>query len=396
MVLRPDQSNLSVEDTPPKYMSRAGGFRVGQVTDLLPAPGGCVILRAITFGATHFTDSYIMDTPSATDQPYLTPATLGAIYGILAASIWGGMYIVSDVVLETIPPFTLLVTRLVLGIIVLWFWGMRRRPGVRRMPLPPRADVLRLLGVGMVGFGVSVGAQFVGTDYLTAVNGALITSASPAFILAFAVPVLAERFTRVDAAAVVLATVGVLIIVDPRAANFSSDTFVGDVSLAIAAVTWGLYSVLVRRVSRRYGTLLVTFLAFVGGLLLVTPLAAIELRGGLDGDLTPGIGLGVLYLGVISTAVAMWMWNRAFALVPANRASLFFFAQPVVGTLLGVLVLDQPLAANVILGGVLILSGVLIPVLASSHESLSSASPLTPLNVMERGESRVMHSLRLY
>src|SRR5260370_26249073 len=39
----------------------------------------------------------------------------GAIYGITAAAIWGGMYVVSDVVLHVIPPFALLSLRLVIG-----------------------------------------------------------------------------------------------------------------------------------------------------------------------------------------------------------------------------------------------------------------------------------------
>ncbi|NOG50818.1 MAG: DMT family transporter [Chloroflexi bacterium] len=70
--------------------------------------------------------------------------------------------------------------------------------------------------------------------------------------------------------------------------------------------------------------------------------------------------LGVLYLGVISTAVAMWMWNRAFALVDASVASLFFFAQPVVGAALSVILLGQPLTAPLIAGSVLIAAGVLL------------------------------------
>lgn len=43
----------------------------------------------------------------------------GAFYGILAASIWGSMYVVSDVVLQVIPPFTLLTLRVALGLVVL-------------------------------------------------------------------------------------------------------------------------------------------------------------------------------------------------------------------------------------------------------------------------------------
>src|SRR5688572_19250939 len=97
--------------------------------------------------------------------------TLGAIYGILAASIWGGMYVVSDVVLERIPPFTLLTMRLLLGLLVLGILLYRQKPS-----LPNGKTLREILAVGIVGFGISLGAQFVGTDLSTAVNGALITS----------------------------------------------------------------------------------------------------------------------------------------------------------------------------------------------------------------------------
>ena len=60
------------------------------------------------------------------------------------------------------------------------------------------------LAVGFVGFGVSVGAQFVGTDKSTAVNGSLVTSASPAFILLFAALILREKLTIQRLAAVAL------------------------------------------------------------------------------------------------------------------------------------------------------------------------------------------------
>lgn len=284
----------------------------------------------------------------------MTSRQLGILYGLLAAAIWGGMYVVSDVVLKVIPPFTLLTIRLILGGLVLALILSVRKP-----PGPPR-NLRALLGVGLLGFGVSVGLQFVGTDLSTAVNGALITSAAPAFILVFAALLLREPMTPRRIFAVALASIGVLLIVDLTQADFSSDLFVGNAALAGAALTWGLYSVLVRHVSATTDTLVVTLVAFCGGLLLTIPLGLIELPSRPIGDIDLPVVLGILYLGVVSTAGAMWLWNRAFALVDAGTASLTFFAQPVVGALLGALLLGQTLTGAAVVGGLLIAAGVLL------------------------------------
>jgi drug/metabolite transporter (DMT)-like permease len=281
----------------------------------------------------------------------------GAVYALLAAAIWGGMYVVSDVVLEVIPPFTLLTIRLILGIAVL---GLLLYGARGQQQSLTRSDLLKLLAVGFLGFGISVGAQFVGTDESNAVNGALVTSASPAFIVLFAAPLLREKLTPQRIIAVVVATIGVVIIVDPTKADFSSETFRGNLVLVLAAITWGLYSVLVRMVSTRIDTLTVTFVAFVGGLLLTIPTSAFELQSRPIGTIDTNTVLGILYLGVISTAGAMWLWNRAFALIDAGLASLFFFAQPVVGVLLGAWQLGQPITTAIWMGGILIAAGVLL------------------------------------
>lgn len=277
----------------------------------------------------------------------------GAVYGITAASIWGGMYVVSDIVLRSIPPFTLLSLRLIIGAAILAVILMQQQ----RLLLP-RQDVIGLLGVGLVGFGVSLGAQFVGTKFATAINGAVVTSASPAFILLFAWLLLREPLNGIRIASVALASVGVLIVLDLSNFDLSSRTFVGNLALTVAALTWGAYSVLVRSVSSRLPTLVISFYALVGGLLLSLPASAIELSSQPVGSITPGIILGVLYLGVISTALAMFLWNRAFALVEASLASLFFFAQPLVGVLLATALLQQPITPRLLIGGLLIIGGV--------------------------------------
>ena len=283
----------------------------------------------------------------------------GSLYGVTAASIWGGMYVVSDVVLTVIPPFTLLSLRIALGFLALMPFALRSGA-----PLPDSLQMRSMLAVGMVGLGVSLGAQFLGTDLSTAVNGALVTSASPAFVVLFALLILRERLTRRRALAIILASVGVLVILDPARADFASGTFQGDVFLAIAAVTWGLYSVLVRRVTLRFGahSLTVTLFGLLGGLIVALPASVIELSMHPIGELDAGVVAGVLYLGIVSTAFALLLWNRAFALVPATIASLFFFAQPVAGAILAAVFLGQHLTFSLALGGGLIALGVLLTV----------------------------------
>ena len=78
------------------------------------------------------------------------------------------------------------------------------------------------------------------------------------------------------------------------------------------------------------------------------------------GEISLGVVGGVLFLGIISTALAMVLWNTAFAYVDAGLASLTFFAQPLVGTILGWLFLKERITPLFLLGGLLIGIGLVI------------------------------------
>ncbi len=278
---------------------------------------------------------------------------VGILCGLGAAAIWGGMYVVSDVVLEVIPPFTLLTARLGLGVLAAWLMTLRQG----RFSLT-RKQVGQVFGVGLVGYGISLGLQFVGTRLSTAANGALLTSTAPAFVLLFAGWVLHEKITPRRVGALVLSMIGVLAVIDVRAARLTPDLFWGNVALAGAGLTWALYSVLLRKVTRELPVLPVALVAILGGLPITVPAMGWELQSMAIGVVTPGIVAGVLYLGVVSTAVATVLWTRAFAELEAGVASLTFFAQPVVGVALSALLLGERLSGWFFVGGVLIGVGV--------------------------------------
>jgi len=279
----------------------------------------------------------------------------GLACGLGAASIWGGMYVVSKIVLDVIPPLTLLTIRLVMGALVLA--ALTLLSGKKNFG---RDHFRSSLLVGFVGYGISLAFQFVGTKLSTASNGALVTSATPAFVLLFAPLLLNERPTARHVIALIASTLGVLAVIDPRRADFSSSLFLGNLSLLGAALTWALYSVLVRKVSANVDLLASASVMLAAGVPSSILFSVFELKTQAVGEVTLGIIAGVLFLGIISTALAMLLWNYAFAQLPAASASLTFFAQPVVGILLGWFFLGEKITPLFLLGGVLIGIGILI------------------------------------
>jgi len=69
---------------------------------------------------------------------------------------------------------------------------------------------------------------------------------------------------------------------------------------------------------------------------------------------------GILYLGIVSTAGAFYLWNKGLHMVDAATGGLYFFFQPLVGTLLGWLFLGEHVGIAFWLGAILIIGGVLL------------------------------------
>jgi len=64
------------------------------------------------------------------------------------------------------------------------------------------------------------------------------------------------------------------------------------------------------------------------------------------------------YLGVFSTALAWYCWYKGIEFVDTGRVAVFFFAQPVVGAVLGVVFLEETVGAGFVLGATLMAVGI--------------------------------------
>ncbi|MCI0371528.1 MAG: DMT family transporter, partial [candidate division NC10 bacterium] len=117
----------------------------------------------------------------ATASPTVARAfSIHALFPLLAAAIWGGMYVVSKWSFAELPPVTMGLARMALGGLACWL--LVRRTGRAGYGSEDRGRFIRL---GLV-VCTTIVTQFVGTDLATAAEGALLTTTTPAFVILLA------------------------------------------------------------------------------------------------------------------------------------------------------------------------------------------------------------------
>ncbi|MET4562334.1 drug/metabolite transporter (DMT)-like permease [Lysinibacillus parviboronicapiens] len=280
---------------------------------------------------------------------------IGALFLSLAASIWGAMYVVVKVVVDVVPPLELVWIRYVIAVIVLAIIGLWMKQSWRIA----KKDWSLIFLVGLIGNTISIVTQEIGTMLSTAQMGAIITATTPAFMVVFARFILKEKITLKKCMSILLATAGVIIIVGNGQIDGTQQ--LGGFSLLIAALTWALMSVFVKKVPSHYSQIVFTTYSAMIAVILLTPFVLTKLNDlDLSSILQPTISGGLLYLGVISTACGFLLWNKGLQLMNASSGGLFFFFQPIVGTFLGWLLLGETIGISFWLGTILIFSGVFI------------------------------------
>ncbi|MFP3126185.1 DMT family transporter [Ectobacillus funiculus] len=292
---------------------------------------------------------------------------LGSICLMAASGIWGGMFVISKYLLEYVSPFVLLWLRFLIAFIVLGACLM-----FRKKERVQRSDWLFMVWLGFIGYLAANGSGFIGTYLSTAHMGSLITAASPAFTLVLAYWLLKEKLTLKKMISVAMATCGVVIVIGMETTE-GSRQMIGNLFLVLGALAWALYCVSVKKIAAKYSSLAISAYATGAALLVTTPAMMIDLNmEDLYNLKEMSIWMGILYLGVVATAIAFFLWNKGMEYLEAGIGSMFYFFTPVIGGLFGWLFLGEKLSWSFFAGGLLIFMGTLLVVLRNPVSMLST------------------------
>ncbi|ODN31145.1 DMT family transporter [Fervidobacterium thailandense] len=212
-------------------------------------------------------------------------------------------------------------------------------------------DLLGISLVGMLNSMVSMTALQLSVKYSNASTAATLVASNPIFVSLFAALLLKERYKFRKYVGIALGFVGLLVF---SLGKISGDSWLGIFFGLLAALTFGLYTVLMKRYTKRYTPLTVT--AYSSLISSVLYFIVIFLLGKLSIPTLDTRGwMLMIYFGVIVTGIAYVTYFKAMQYVGATQSSRIFFLKPVVATLLAILLLGEVLSLRKLVGMVIIL-----------------------------------------
>jgi drug/metabolite transporter (DMT)-like permease len=283
---------------------------------------------------------------------------------VLANLLYSTSYVASRLVLASIPPATLALARLAIGSLIL-ILSCRGRWRLGSRSAATAADHWRIAGMGVFGFAAAFALSHWGILRSTATNAALLIIVEPISVMLLSPALLGERLSRREGIGATLALMGTVLVVVNGIPGVSERLVPhgrGDTLLILAGLAYGSYTLLGRDVLLRHDPLRVTAQSILWGLGAMVPVAALEAPAWPSIDWTLGLLLGVAYLSVVITAFGYLLWNWVLARVPAPRAAIFLTLQPIMGAFLGVVLLGEAFTLYTGMGGVLIVTGLMLTV----------------------------------
>jgi drug/metabolite transporter (DMT)-like permease len=258
----------------------------------------------------------------------------------LASLFWAGNWVVGRAVRDSMPPVALTFWRWAIAALLLAPIALPRMGGKAALL---RRHWLLLFLLSFTGVALFQALIYTGLRYTTSVNGVMMNSASPLFIMLAAWLTDRETVTLRQLMGMVVSFAGILVIINRGdLATLSRFSFnPGDLVVLLAMPTWGVYSVLVRRRPPELDPLALVFVISLIGAALLAPIFGLEAWLFATPTFSWRSIASVLYVACFASIGAYLCWNRGVELVGPNKAGFTIHLLPAFGTMLAVAALGE-------------------------------------------------------
>lgn len=301
---------------------------------------------------------------------------MGPLFCLLSAACFGAMGVFGKLAFAAgVSPQTLLTVRFALAAILLWA-VLLARPALRtRLPRSvaavshglSRRLVAIAIGLGAVGYAAQAGLYFAALQRMDASLLSLVLYSYPLMVAVAAAVSGRERLSGRKVIALTAALGGTLLVLS-QAGGSQLDGL--GVLLAVgSAVTYTAYILVADTVVQRIPPVVLSALVMSGA--AVTTAVWAVLAGGINLDFGTRGWCWLGCIAVVSTVFAMLAFFAGLQRTGPSAAAIISTFEPVVTTALAALVLGEFLTPPQLVGGLLVLSSVVVLQLRKQRRPLS-------------------------
>ncbi len=278
---------------------------------------------------------------------------------LTTALIWGVAPPIIKHSLSFVSPVEFLTLRfLIVSILVLPFFISK----IKKHPFEKKDWPLLIL-VALCGTSFTLGFIFWGLSKTSSIDSAVIVATAPLMIVFGGTVFLKEIVTKKEKLGLGLAFLGTLIAVISPILNGdgfgSQHSLSGNTLIFISNISWTAYSLLSKKLSKKYPSFNITALSFFVGLVSFLPLFLYQKSGNLFYINPKGLP-AIIYMSTLGSVIAYFTYTYGVSLIEASEATLFTYLQPIFTTPLAVFWLKESVSGYFIFGAILIILGVFL------------------------------------
>lgn len=272
---------------------------------------------------------------------------LGIIGLVIVTIIWGGGFVASDIALNELSPFEIMSYRFLIASIIMGVFAWRNLKTIRKDEIIYGS----ILGIALFsGFAL----QIIGLKYTTPSNNAFLTATNVVMVPFIAYFIGRKNLNKADIIGSFTALIGVGVL--SLQSNFSIST--GDLFTLFCALGFAFQIYLTGIFGKKIRPSILNFLQMFTAFCL--SIIGLLFSSGINLSLSKQGFSAIIYLGVVSTALCYFLQTTAQKHVDETKSAIILSMEAVFGTLFSIILLGEKPNLKMVIGGIMILSAVLI------------------------------------
>ena len=278
---------------------------------------------------------------------------IGAI--VLLCLVWGSLWGLVKHSLQIFPPFLFISTRLIFAALTLMLVQFL----LRRSVLPAKGEWQQLIISSLMICMGFYATQTFAMQFVDSGLSAVLVFTMPIFIGVLAHYILKERLNTQKIIGLVLGTSGLIAILWPQLHQIHFNlSLIGQLILILSGFFWALTTIYIKQNFATYDKIKLTvWQLLIGGIVILIGALIIE-PVELKVWMNPFNDSILLYIAVIGTGFAFALWNWIVSQVDTFIASISIMCIPILSLFFGYVLWNEPLTINIIIGAVLICTGI--------------------------------------